>query len=176
MEIKELIKKLAGTDNLEVVSLVKCTILSVNEGEGTAVCEPLSSKIQSEITVQLSLENGDNIECVPSVGSSVLLGITNNDLFILLSVSDCDKIFISSNELIQLNGGEFGGLIKIEELKTQLEKTNAVVNALADSLKNWTPVPNDGGAALKAFAMSQIGIKTTGNFDNIENESITHGV
>jgi len=176
MEIKELIQHLAGTNNREFVSLVKCTILSVNEDEGTAICEPVSSKIQSEITVQLSLENGDNIECVPSVGSTVLIGITTNDLFVLLSVSDCDKIFISSNESIQLNGGEFGGLIKIEELKIQLEKTNDLVNAIADSLKNWTPTPGDGGAALKVFATTQIGVKTTGNFDDIENESITHGI
>jgi hypothetical protein len=176
MEIKEIIERLANTNNREFVSLVKCTVLSVNESEGTAVCEPVSSKIQSEITVSLSLENGDNIECVPSVGSTVLIGITTNDLFVLLSVSDCDKIFISSNDLIQLNGGEFGGLVKVEELKTQLEKTNELVNAIANSLKNWTPVPSDGGAALKAFATAQIGIKTTGNFDNIENESITHGI
>lgn len=175
MEIKDLIKKLAGTDNMEIVSLVKCTVASVDFDEGVAVCNPVSSRFQSEITVQLSLETGDCIIQVPSVGSTVLVGITNNDIFVLLSVSDCDKIFISSNELIQFNGGELGGIVKAQELKTQLDKTNAVLQAVVDSLTNWTVAPSDGGAALKAFFATAIVGKTVGNFTNIENESITHG-
>lgn len=57
-----------------------------------------------------------------------------------------------------------------KELKTQIEKTNDVVKAIKDSILNWTTSPTDGGAALKAYFLTQIGTSVPGDFDKINSE------
>jgi hypothetical protein len=81
----------------------------------------------------------------------------------------------SAVDSIKMLDGSYGGLVKAPELKIQLDKTNEVVNAIVNALTTWTPVANDGGAALKTAATATIGTKVVGDYSNIENEDITHG-
>jgi len=83
---------------------------------------------------------------VPKVGAQALaVKIEDGDGFLLLDCAEYEKIII--------NGGNNGGLINIESL---VEKINAIekdINNLKDVFsKSWTPVAQDGGAALKTAA------------------------
>ncbi len=98
-------------------------------------------------------------------------------MVIIAPIDDFEYVVVMFSQLdsIKMLNGSYGGLTKTQELKTQLDKTNAVLQAVVDSLKNWTVVANDGGAALKAFFNIQLGIKVVGDYSQIENDKITHG-
>ena len=82
----------------------------------------------------------------------------------------------SEIETVSIRGDQYGGLIKIEELKKQLEIVTSRLNTLYDAIKNATTAAQDGGATLqstmKVILSTQI---ETENFDSIENESVKHG-
>ena len=80
----------------------------------------------------------------PAIGSVVILGSLTGDLDQLVVLS-CDKA-----EEVLLMGGHFGGLVKVGPLVDQLEQLERSIEELRQGIASWTPVPNDGGAALKA--------------------------
>lgn len=51
---------------------------------------------------------------------------------------------------VSMGGGSNGGIPKSAALGTELNKLVTEVNKIVNALKGWTPVPEDGGAALKA--------------------------
>jgi hypothetical protein len=110
----------------------------------------------------------DGIVQIPSIDSQVLIAMINNDVNtrVIVAFSKVDKTLI--------NHGDNGGLINIQTLIENLNKTNEVVNAIKDSLLNWTPVPNDGGAALKTYATTQLSGKVTGDFSDMEDIKVKH--
>ena len=76
----------------------------------------------------------------------------------------------------EINGSDYGGLIKIEELKMQLQKNAAILQGLLGTLK--APIPEEGNGAPGAFQaalIGAIGTMQTGDFSNIENKKVVHG-
>ena len=172
MDIKEAIEKLANTHDVEYVNILKCEVISVSDTE--IVCKPVNSKIASEIIVPLLNLNGNTISCTPSIESIVLVAITNKNLITLLSVDDADEINISANLKIEFNGGEFGGLVKINEL---LEKINNLENLLNDLIVKYnthTHAVSGAVAIITTLLETESLIPTMLN--EIENENITHGI
>jgi len=151
------------------VQTFPATILDVDSDELTCTIQPIDGPEIFNVRLKAAI-NGvtDGIVEIPSVGSSVLCGLIGNDdnTCVVLAVDAVDQILI--------NGGNNGGLINIQTLITELGKTNDVVNAIKNSLLNWTVVPSDGGAALKTFATTEIGIKVTGDFSAMEDEKVKH--
>lgn len=106
---------------------------------------------------------------IPKCGAAALaVKIEDGDGFLLLDCAEYEKIII--------NGGNNGGLINIESL---VEKINAIEKDI-NNLKNvfsisWTPVAQDGGAALKTAAATWASrsITETKSAD-IEDTTITH--
>ena len=73
-------------------------------------------------------------------------------------------------------GGRFGGLVKVGPLVEQLEQLERSIEELRQGIASWTPVPNDGGAALKASLAgwtSKPLERTTRK--KLENNKIRHG-
>lgn len=86
---------------------------------------------------------------------------------------DC-KVKAKGN--IEINGSDFGGLIKIEELKTQLQKNTAILQGLVGTLKTPITEPGNGSpSAFQATLITAIGALQAGNFSNIENKKVVHG-
>lgn len=86
---------------------------------------------------------------------------------------DC-KVKAKGN--IEINGSDFGGLIKIEELKTQLQKNTAILQGLLGTLKTPITEPGNGSpSAFQATLITAIGALQAGNFSNIENKKVVHG-
>ena len=76
----------------------------------------------------------------------------------------------------EINGSDYGGLIKIEELKMQLQKNTAILNGLLGVLKASVTEPGNGSpSAFQAALLSAIGTMETGDFSNIENKKVVHG-
>ncbi|MEI0477302.1 hypothetical protein [Brachyspira pulli] len=79
-------------------------------------------------------------------------------------------------EKIKLNGDSLGGLIKIEELKKELEKNNQILQIILQVCS--IPVNEAGNGSSSVFQQAlnaALQGKTIGNFNNIENDKVLHG-
>lgn len=164
MTIREAIQLVAMDKDQK---LILATASDINDTERTCTCSPINGDADI-LEVRLQTTNAGGVYLKPAEGSLVLVCMANETLgFVVLTSELSEVVFFD---------GSFDGIVKANELKTQLDKTNEVLQAVVDSLKNWTPVPNDGGAALKTFFNSTLGSKVVGNYSSIKNDLIKHGV
>ena len=99
----------------------------------------------------------------PKIGSVVLVGrIGNSEERLILAYSEIDKIewkigdqvLVMTKDGFVINGGELGGMIKIEELVNRLNAIENDINNLKQVFTSWTVTPQDGGGALKTASSS----------------------
>lgn len=121
----------------------------------------------------------------PTIGSKCIVGIINNnaaDAF-LIECESVDEIEISDatgfklvlkDGKMTINGETFGGIVNAIELKKQVDKNTAVLEAIKTAFQNWMPVPNDGGGVLKGLSSAFTSLDTA-DLSNIENDKIKHG-
>lgn len=105
-----------------------------------------------DVRLRASTEvDGAQIIVRPAVGSVVIVGSLTGDLdhLVVLSMDQAEEVVI--------NGGKLGGLIKVQELTKKINTLEREINDIKQVLSNWTPVPNDGGASLKASVASWAG-------------------
>ncbi len=119
----------------------------------------------------------------PAAGSDVLITqlINGGGWFVSMS-SELDsvqliiegmKLEAGKNGFI-FNDGKLGGLIKIEELISELKKVNEFLKTMKDTFTNWTPVASDGGAALKTAMVAALQTKTLPEYNKIEDTKVKH--
>lgn len=91
----------------------------------------------------------------PAIGSVVIVGSLTGDLdqLVLLQMDRAEEVII--------NGGRLGGLIRIKELTDRLNVIERDINRLKSALRSWSPIPHDGGAALKASTASWVADQLT---------------
>lgn len=114
----------------------------------------------------------EGVLVVPAVGSSVLVA----------RLGDGDSLCVMMNSAIDaivVNGGEFGGLIKINELTAKLNELKDTVNSLVQAFNSHThQVATTGSAAAQsgtaAAVTSQAQQADDFNADDYENPIIKH--
>lgn len=155
-----------GNGNGDIKTLRLATIVAGSVIDGLCTVTPFDDgSTLPNVRIQANPDNG--ILPIPTDNSIVIIGeIAPFDYCILM---------YSSIQSIKLLDGSYNGLVKADELKTQLDKTNKVLTDVVNSLKNWTVTPSDGGAALKAYFLTQLGTDVIGDFSAIRNDNITHG-
>lgn len=112
----------------------------------------------------------------PAVGSWVLISLIGSSETdgVVISYSEIDEIIINATK-ITLNEGSNKGLAKVEGLKSRLNSIESDINSLKNVLSSWTPVANDGGAALKTASSSWAGQQLEETvLTHIENDKILH--
>lgn len=154
----------------------EAVVISVNEVNETCVVQAEDAPELSGVKLKSIIGNTTTkLILVPKVNSYVIVSLLNNmetEAYVA-QVSEVEKI-ITDCEQVVYNNGEKGGLLNWPDAKEQLEKTNAVLQDVVNSMKNWVPVPNDGGNALKVFFNAQLGIKTVGDYNNLEDTRVKH--
>lgn len=85
-----------------------------------------------------------------------------------ITLTSSNEVNIKSRKFIVHSGNE--AMVRGNELKKNIEKTNEVVKGIQESLLTWVPVPSDGGAALKIKAGQKLSGKTVGDFAKINSE------
>lgn len=132
-ELSNAIKKLAASG---LMACMNGEIISVDKTEMT--CEV---SFGDEDSVVASLVCGDKkkgIVQVPKVGSNVVVMFYSNTIAFVVMVDEVDEILI--------NGGENGGLVNVEELKSWMSNVESDLSTLKTLLSTSAVAGN--GAAL----------------------------
>lgn len=124
----------------------------------------------SDVRLRASTTDNENeMLIVPKLGTTVIVGSLTGDLDELVILS-CDEI-----EMISINGGTLGGLVKINELKAQLVKVTARIDGIISAINAGVVTAGDGGAALLTKIKAGLAsITNKESFDNIEDDKIKH--
>ena len=144
---------------------IVCEVLAVTGDK--CDCSPVNGDADL-IDVRLQASTTTGILITPTVGSNVVVSLLSNGSAFVSMYSDIDSI--------QLNGSNYDGLVKVNDLVTKLNNLENDLNTLKTAFSTWVTVPNDGGAALKVATASWYAASLTPTVKaNIENPLITHG-
>ena len=163
-QIAKLIGQLSGS---APAVLKVCTVTSVDRDARAIDCEPLDESAPIlGCSLQGDQEGEEGFLLLPKVGGYVIVGLVDGqdtgvvlltDELDALDVKIGDKTLRITHEGIVFNGGDLGGLIKVEELTAKLNAIEQDINDLKHAFSGWIPSPSDGGAALKASITSWAG-------------------
>lgn len=85
------------------------------------------------------------------------------------------KMTIKTEDKLELNGNNLGGLTKSQELKTQLGVMSARIDAIINGLTLSQTAPGDGGLTYKAGITTAVTGLPKEDFSNIANTKVFHG-
>jgi hypothetical protein len=157
---------------------IACIVKSVSAdpADGLMICDcaPIDGSAIIE-DVKLCADYNDT-----SNGTGVIFEPTPGSIVIVSFKSDSDAYvsMVSPVAHIYLNGNDFGGIPNAIELKTQLDKNNQLLNHLITVIKG-IPINEPGSgapSALQAALSAAIATDTIGDFSNIQNDSVKHGI
>lgn len=183
---EELKKGLKGLAQVPIQTFA-AKVLEVDEENDSLTALPLDGRprIFDVRLTSIITNQPKGFRLIPRIDSDVLIGIIGNDkdtAFLLLSY-DIEKIKIDL-EGIKLevkdgvwswNEGSNGGLMKIDQVLSDLNSLKSDLNTLKNVFTAWVPVPQDGGAALKTAIASWSGQTfTPSQKSDWENEKIKH--
>lgn len=182
----ELMKLIAAySDNLKFGE-----VLSIDQDEKTAKVKLLDS--ENEVTCRLrASKTGDQkgIWMEPIVGSSVIVGkMTQYKQYVIIMCDEvkalnvvCDEVDYEVDQLniscddVEFNNGTFGGLVKSAVVANKINALVEDINVLKGILGGWTPIPNDGGLALKTASASWAGTALVLSTKQMyENDKVKH--
>lgn len=147
-----------------------CKVISVDLPTNTCYCEPINgdSEIQNVKLTTNTTGAGVGFLLIPKINSLVIITFLDNSSAYVSMVAEVDEV--------NINGKTLGGLVKVIDLTTKLNNLENKVNALITAISGWTPVPNDGGAALKVALATWYGTSLTPTVRaDIENTLIKQG-
>lgn len=125
---------------------------------------------------------------VPKVGSLVLVGMLDgqdNALFVIavetieehvIHVDGGGEVRVKPNGVITLNGEQYGGLVKVQELRNDvLLRVNTWLTGIRNAIASGTITPGDGGAAFKISLIGALQSLQLPDYSNIESTKTKHG-
>lgn len=131
---------------------------------------------KGKVTILCSGGNYDAVQILPVSSVEHAPELNEGDVAVY---SESGNFIICRNDdegTIELNGTENGGLIKVEELKKQLDIMTERIDGIIDAIKAGKPAVNDGGAALQSTIVTALGtIVQKEDFSEIANEKVLHG-
>jgi len=171
-EVRKLLKKMASEVGPAVSLLAE--VKSVDETELTCVLTDDDGLEFFDVRLTPVVDGNVSFTIIPKINTWALaVRMEDSDDWLVLSVGEAQKVLLKCDEVV-INDGSKGGLVNWPDTKTQLDKNNAVVQALVNAVTNWTPVPNDGGSALKTLMTAQLAGKTLGSYEDLEDTKVKH--
>lgn len=173
--------------SLTKIQIFTGEVKDVDENEFTCDVDPIDGPTIYQVKLKPSLDNDANgMIVIPEKGSFVNVGIIGNDennCFVIqygkikkvLFVSDKTNVeFNMTSGDILFNKGNKGGMVIVDELSQEINKISRFIEAFQNVVKSWQPVPNDGGAALKALSSSFVNLPLP-ETSRLENKKVKHG-
>ena len=164
LDIKEALK-MAAKDGSEA-HFILCTVSSVDTTKKACVCEPVSGGADL-MGVKLMAENQTGFYIIPKVNSHVVVCVQNNLSFVTM---------FSEVQEIQLNGDNYDGLVKIQEL---VDKLNNLENAFNQHLVLYNAHTHagvtSGASSTSPPAAIDTNVLTPTVQTELENLTVKHG-
>jgi hypothetical protein len=161
--IKNAIRSLANTN--EAIYSVICTIAEIDEDSNTCTCSPIDGVSADLLDVKLIAQESNGFIIYPKIDSQVIVTFLNKQSGYVSMCSEIDKIY--------LNGKNFNGLVKIDDLVTKLNDLENKVNALvAYSASHTHPV---SGPLAGPTTTPVTGSLTPTVRGDLENTTVSHG-
>lgn len=164
--VREMIRDIANTGQ-EIYS-IPCKVKSVNSADNVCDCSPIDDAAADLLEIKLIADNKTGFLIIPKVGSVVIVTMTSQATGYVAMFSEVEEI--------QLNGKNYGGLPQIEKMVDKYNNLENEINQLKQIFTTWTPVSNDGGAALKAIVSTWASqLMVTTQKQELENQTVKHG-
>jgi hypothetical protein len=166
-DIRQAIQALSGLNDLQYEGVV-CNVSDIDLATFTCTCTPIDGSAEFyEVLLNADADKGFTL--IPKDGSVVIIQQTSQANAYLTMVSKVDQVYIA--------GDANGGLVKVNDLVSKLNRIENDINVLKLVFSTWVPVASDGGAALKVaaatwFAQQLIPITTA---NDLQNNTVKHG-
>ncbi len=173
-EIGKMLRKITEDKSAEIYSVV-CTVESVDVSKRTADVAPINGNAEIfDVRLQSAL-NGSNGLCIfPVVGSVVVVTFLNKLTGYVSLFSEVDKITLDTENEITIDGGQNGGLVKINDLLNKINTIESKLNALQTDYSIHTHIdPATGFTGPLTIPFIATPITPTLLID-IENDKIKH--
>lgn len=173
-EIAKALRQIVGRDG-NSAPIFTGEVKSV-EGE---TCTVLIGELEVPDVLLTPADDGKDGKLIitPKTGSMVTVADLSGGELRHLSVvqwGEVEKMSLTADS-IELNGGENGGLVKIQKLTDRLNNLEKDINKLKQVFTSWIPVPQDGGSSLKAGGASWAAQRLVQTqVSDIEDGKITH--
>lgn len=159
-------KAIKGLSNQTGMMNILCKVESVDLVNKTCYCQPVfgGADIQD---VRLIADNQEGFLIIPAINSLVIVSMLNQAVGYVSMFSNVQEI--------QLNGDNYGGLVRIRELETQLNTLQTEINTLKTLVGTAIAVYSaaiDGGASASTFNAAQL---PQINLTQLENITVKHG-
>ena len=173
-DIKEAIRSICGKETGNGLFLIG----KVKSVDGETCTVDVAGIELDEVRLTAVNDGADGkLLLTPKTDSMVLLAdMSGGDLrdLAVVGFTNVEKIEATCDS-IELNGGDNGGLVNVKDLTDKLNNLEKDINKLKQVFTLWTPVPQDGGSALKtgigSWAAQQL-VQT--QVSDIEDDKITH--
>lgn len=138
-----------------------------------------SKPVKGDLAVHAATTNDNETVCLGYIKNCQKVGVGETCVYATDSEGDrVFEVYLRSDGVAELGGNENEGLIKIKEFVNRINDLEKDVMAVQDAIRQWTPVPSDGGAALKTYLLSSIqttqNITQTTNKQKYENAKVVH--
>ena len=183
-DIRNIIRQLAQPDG-ETVALV-CTVDAVDKTARTIDCTPINEGAPLlGVNLQANQEANYGLCLFPEPGSYVVVGFVADGaagVVLLTEKIETAEIVIGDisaridKNTVTFNGGNLGGLVRVEDLTKRLNIIENDINNLKTVFSSsWIVAPQDGGAALKLAAASWAATQLSPSKRNhYENTKVKH--
>lgn len=149
-QIRAAVRKLAGTQLTDEVYLLPATVEAVDLTALTCDCTAIGGTAAVDLVgVRLMAEVDDGLVQVPAIGSTVLVMYSKRETPYIAMYSELQGFTLHignsavevDSDLIKLNGGNFGGLVKVSDLVSRLNAIENAFNALNTKVNGLAPTP-----------------------------------
>lgn len=156
-------------------TMVDGLIQDVDESDFTCTVS-VAGTVFSGVPLKVLVGSKASIIEIPTAGTACLVGFRDGDQQRpqIMQVNEVDKYYINPDNFTQFGDGSNGGMMLLMPSLAAFNALQNDVNLLKANFRGWIPVPNDGGAALKAATSGWAGnqLQVTQRSD-IENTQIT---
>jgi hypothetical protein len=178
-QIREGIAELGKSDAYEIYT---GNVDSVDAD--TKTCKVLINDdlIQPDVRLRMATEGDVGMWILPKKGSYCAIAKMDGGTdYCLIQCSEIDKLYVKIGDMsfemtkdgVVFNGGNNKGMVLTDKAVERWNKLEDDVNQLKRILSAWTPVAQDGGAALKAAAAPWFGAQLVKTLDtDVKNDKV----
>lgn len=167
-DIATAIRMITNTHLTDKVRMFDAEVKDVSIKDRTCEVTMIGGKSANTLTVRLMASADDGLLMKPTIGSTIVVMMSEYTAPFVAKYSGVDSI--------TMLGGDLKGLVKLDNVVTQLNNLENDITNLKNAFTSWLVVPNDGGSALKLASASWAGspiINTQAS--DLENTNITQG-